>query len=389
MDTKYLLNAFAIILLFMTSSPSMMNEGAFLPFFFLPRRLLISFQVAFGSPLTSSNFFKLYACFACLIIYFRFLRYDTYNWCFCSSSSSGSFIFLWFFLTTLTASRQALNSLCFLFDDEVELFSGAPIRGHVPMLCNLAISIGRPKQNTKTEKMDISNIEWNTWKDDLDLTLKSKLQEGTANDNVNPEFVWKCYKSSLDQALFQHGKKKTSSSHDKVFWTPDLTLLSRVHRDTRKSWNKRNTGDNKEKMDDAKQKFNDARRKACKAYLLERTRDLNTTESHKFWKEFKKLFAGKGSNTVDALNDGDGGLVTDDALKEEILFNTFFKGEHLKDVEFDESFFEKVNEVYTIQYGRPSKLDRGADFPFFCGTATVLTIQLSLQHTRDATPDLM
>ena len=43
----------------------------------------------------------------------------------------------------------------------------------------------------------------------------------------------------------------------------------------------------------------------------------------------------------------------------------------------------------TIQYGRPSKLDRGADFPFFCGTATVLTIQLSLQHTRDATPDLM
>ena len=116
MDTKYLLNAFAIILLFMTSSPSMMNEGAFLPFFFLPRRLLISFQVAFGSPLTSSNFFKLYACFACLIIYFRFLRYDTYNWCFCSSSSSGSFIFLWFFLTTLTASRQALNSLCFLFD---------------------------------------------------------------------------------------------------------------------------------------------------------------------------------------------------------------------------------------------------------------------------------
>ena len=43
----------------------------------------------------------------------------------------------------------------------------------------------------------------------------------------------------------------------------------------------------------------------------------------------------------------------------------------------------------TIQYGRPSKLDRGAHFPFFCGTATVLTIQLSLQHTRDATPDLM
>ena len=46
------------------------------------------------------------------------------------------------------------------------------------------------------------------------------------------------------------------------------------------------------------------------------------------------MFSGKGSNTVDALKDGDGGLVTDDARKEEILFNTFFKGEHLKDVEF-------------------------------------------------------
>ena len=229
-------------------------------------------------------------------------------------------------------------------DSEVELFSGAPIRGHVPMLCNLAI--GRPKENTKTEKMDISNIDWDTWKDDLDSTLKLKLLEGTTEDNLNPKFVWNCYKSSLDQALEQHGKRKTSSSHDKVFWTPDLTLLSKEHRDTRKSWNKRNTGDNKEKMDDAKQKFDDARRKACKAYLLEKTRDLNTTESHKFWKEFKKLFSGKGSNTVDALNDGDGGLVTDDARKEEILFNTFFKGEHLKDVEFDESFFEKVNKVY-------------------------------------------
>ena len=75
-------------------------------------------------------------------------------------------------------------------DSEVELFSGAPIRGHVPMLCNLAI--GRPKQNTKTEKMDISNIDWDTWKDDLDSTLKLKLLEGTTEDNLNPKFVWNC-----------------------------------------------------------------------------------------------------------------------------------------------------------------------------------------------------
>ena len=75
-------------------------------------------------------------------------------------------------------------------DNEVELFSGAPIRGHVPMLCNLDIS--RPKHNTKSEKMDISNIEWNTWKDDLDSTLKLKLGEGTTEDNLNPAFVWKC-----------------------------------------------------------------------------------------------------------------------------------------------------------------------------------------------------
>ena len=58
-DTKYLLKALAMILLFITISPSIINDGTVLLFFFFPRRLFMSFQVAFGSPFTSSNFFKL------------------------------------------------------------------------------------------------------------------------------------------------------------------------------------------------------------------------------------------------------------------------------------------------------------------------------------------
>ena len=59
MDTKYLLKALAMILLFITSSPSMINEGTILAFLFFPRNLFMSFQVALGSPFTSSNFFRL------------------------------------------------------------------------------------------------------------------------------------------------------------------------------------------------------------------------------------------------------------------------------------------------------------------------------------------
>ena len=44
-------------------------------------------------------------------------------------------------------------------DPDVELFSGAPIRGHVPVTFNFTITSGREEVKTK-EKIDLSKVKW-------------------------------------------------------------------------------------------------------------------------------------------------------------------------------------------------------------------------------------
>ena len=84
----------------------------------------------------------------------------------------------------------------------------------------------------------------------------------------------------------------------------------------------------------------------CKTFILRKTATLNTAECHQFWKEFKKLFGKKTNNSIDSLDNGSGGLVTETEEKEALMFDTFFGGKHLDESKFDNSFMEEINDIY-------------------------------------------
>ena len=152
--------------------------------------------------------------------------------------------------------------------------------------------------------------------------------------------------SAIDKVTNVHAKKKVITSHSKPYWTQRLTRLSQELRETRKRYKYRNTDVNKLSLEQAKNNFDVARKEECQEFILNKTKNLNTVEAAKFWKEFKKLFSPKKDCKVDPLNDGKGGFITDNDDLEKELFSTFFKAKHLQKENFDEDFYQEVHSIY-------------------------------------------
>ena len=118
-------------------------------------------------------------------------------------------------------------------------------------------------------------------------------------------------------------------------------------RKARKDYCKRNTDPNEEKMKQAKEAFDEARKHQCQEFILQKTRNLNSAQKIKFWKEFNQLFKKKSDQTMEPLADKDGRILTDNSNMEELMFSTFFEGRHLKDANFDDDFYLETNRIYS------------------------------------------
>ena len=111
---------------------------------------------------------------------------------------------------------------------------------------------------------------------------------------------------------------------------------------------KRNTSVNKAALNTAKDTFECTRKKECQNFIIKKTQNLNVAQTRKFWQQFKKMFKPKAINKVEPLKQHDGTIITDNIEVEEVLFSTFFCGQHLdeKGGEFDDYFFDTVNGIY-------------------------------------------
>ena len=116
-----------------------------------------------------------------------------------------------------------------------------------------------------------------------------------------------------------------------------------------KNYNKRNTSINKEALNIAKNNFEQLRKKECQNFILKKTENLNVTQTRMFWKQFGKMFKPKKPNKVEPLKQSDGSIITECDKIEEVLFSTFFCGQHLdeKGGDFDDQFYQEVNALYS------------------------------------------
>ena len=224
-------------------------------------------------------------------------------------------------------------------DNIVELGAGAPDRGHVPLITSL--NECNPKIQVPKEKLDVEKTNWDEWSQNLENSISSN--ECITED---PYTIWEFLETQINQVNSKHCKTKKVTHHSKPYWTPNLTILCNRMRKARRAYVTRNTDPRKQLMIETKQLFDEERKKACDNFILQKTTNLNTADSLKFWKEFNSLFKKKVNQGIEPLFGDDGGILTDATDIESKLFSTFFESRHISNGNFDDLFYETINAVY-------------------------------------------
>lgn len=247
------------------------------------------------------------------------------------------------YIDLVIVSSNILNKINnVVTDPEIELFTGAPMRGHVPVIVSIrnhAVQTQPPRK-----RMCIKNMNWVEWSQDIESKVDGNLQY--LHSIEDPRVLLKFIDSSLNSATEKYGTKKIISDHSKPYWNKRLSELSKNLRADRKNYSNRNTDRNRDKILQSKSEFDEERKKACQEFIMKKAHNLNAAESQKFWKEFKKITTSNINQSVNPLDDGEGGLVTEKEEKEQLLFSTFFEGKHMEEAGFDEHFHEQINNQY-------------------------------------------
>ena len=228
-------------------------------------------------------------------------------------------------------------------DKDVELYSGAPFRGHVPLIAEFNLDF-TSKTKKAIEKINTDKICWEKWEADLETTFEETvIPPETLN---NPQLLGHFIDETIQVVTLKHGEKKVSSVHSKPYWTPELTRLCDEMREARTRYCKRNTDTNQEVLTAKKDTFDNARKKECQDFLLQKTSKLNSVQALRFWKEFNLIFKKKTVQKIDPLIDKEGTLLTEEKDVEELMFATFFEGHHLHNGDFDDHFYNETNSLY-------------------------------------------
>ena len=146
--------------------------------------------------------------------------------------------------------------------------------------------------------------------------------------------------------------QKTVCKHSKPFWSKQLSTLSQALQKAQTNFKYRSDPRNKEVLQHAKSAFQESLISEKNSWIHNKLEGLNTKQSIDFWKRYKKQFVKKGNNHIghiftdmNKLN-----LTFDDAKKEEILYNTFFTGQHLQRLQQDVEHCSHIDaEVETLK----------------------------------------
>lgn len=228
------------------------------------------------------------------------------------------------------------------------LFSGAPTRGHVPILLDLySNSCSLPKK--EEVKLDLTTMNWNLWNRDIESSLQRDLVDDLLiAENFLPEELLDLIDSCVKTSTERHCSTKRVCRHSKPYWTKELSMLSEDLRKKQSKYMLHNTDINFERFQLAKTDFEHARKTACQDFIKNKTHSLNVSQSAKFWKEFQCMFKPNCDTKVEALSLKDGTITTSNDEIECELFDTFFKGTHIEQnkANFDEDFHKSIKVRY-------------------------------------------
>ena len=226
-------------------------------------------------------------------------------------------------------------------EKEAELFTGAPARGHYPVLHQVVGPF--VNSNVKTKCTDWKSADWSAWSNEIEDNVKL-LNDGETKSRDGLD-LWTSFLAILGEATRKNIPAKIVSVHSKPFWTKKLTELLETLVEVRKKHDRRSTPNNKICLDKEKDNFKAELTKAKNEWIRKRTESLNIKDSSVFWKKYKKIFGANQDNHIGNLISGNT-LFTDDSDKETLMYETYFTGKHLLNQEMDTKHSEQMELEY-------------------------------------------
>ena len=207
-------------------------------------------------------------------------------------------------------------------DDTVELFTGAPRRGHVPVIS--VLQLHKP-HITPTTYPKWSKTDWVSFGCMVEAVCENTMPYFTTNSDPNQ--MWRTLKEillSCKQHFVPVGKTNT---HNKPYWNARLTELSKELRKARRQFKLRSSYVNGDQLDSVKAEFDSELTKAKNDYLMEKSDQLSNDDGTNFWKNFKNVFYHADNRIIGDLVDAETHeVISHDHQKADLLFKNAFGG---------------------------------------------------------------
>ena len=253
----------------------------------------------------------------------------------------------------------------------------------------LTINRNKTTQLEKTRKFDLATMNWEGWTKDIELALTpQKVNELAFDETI--ENLHKVIEESIQKATYENCSRKTVTSHSKPYWTKELSAKSTTLRESLGVYLTRNTDGAFQRYQAAKEDFEETRKHACQQFIMNKTRNLNTAEAVRFWKEFNRLFKPASDQRIEAIVREDGSVITDNQELEEELFSTFFKAKHIESnsSHFNQDFYDDTNQCYSeiLESDFQPHLDSMANFQLSSRLYNPVTPLEVLSIIKDSRP---
>ena len=135
-------------------------------------------------------------------------------------------------LTLISPTFEAKITRSFT-DDELEMFTGGPRWGHIPVLSTIDM---QPPKKLFQEKFDLSSVDWDDWKTKLEAKAEMALPHMGLQ---NAKKAWETTERILKDVQSDTMRTKRSCMHSKPFWCEELTEASECLRKTHRNYRMR------------------------------------------------------------------------------------------------------------------------------------------------------
>ena len=227
-----------------------------------------------------------------------------------------------------------------------ELFTGAPLRGHFPVMNSIIRKFSTSPLDIVREVFNYEEANWATWKKELDSICGTKLVELELSP-LSPSCtsLVSFFQESIINACENHIPKKKICSHSKPYWSNNLSSLSKTLYEAQTAYLRKSSPFLKRKYEEAKEEFKSVLIKEKNDWIHNKLEGLNVQDAQEFWKKYKRLYNSNDEKFIGNLICPESQeLKSQDYEKEKLLFDTFFSGKHINGDEFDQSHFEKIQD---------------------------------------------